>query len=129
MKKCLIALSMCAVLNSCYVQTPQYSNANNFTTNKLENIDADSYEILDNVEYSENFSRTNVLFIGVGTKKKDEEFRRELTYQNALKKHNIDGILNPSFKTKYYKVPLVVAGHTGFTTTVYGRAYRMKKNK
>ncbi|MDR6564972.1 MULTISPECIES: hypothetical protein [unclassified Arcicella] len=127
MKKCLIAIILCSGLSSCYVQTPQYSNANNFTTNKLADVSTDAYEILDNIEYSENFSRTNILFVGVGTKKKSEEFRRELTYQNALKKYNIDGILNPSFKTKYYKVPLVVAGHTGFTTTVYGRAYRMRK--
>lgn len=126
MKKYLIAVSLIFSLESCYVHAPQYSNANNFTTNKLANVPSDSYEILENVEYSENFSKTQFLVFSVGTKMKQEQFRRELTYQNALKEFNIDGILNPSFKTKYFVVPLVVGGFRGYKTTVYGRSYRMK---
>ncbi len=113
-------------MNSCYV-SEKYANANDFTKNNLANMASDSYEILDNIEFSENFSRTNVLFVGVGSKKDEERYRRELTYQKALKKYNLDGIVNPSFQTKYYKVPLIVAGHTGYTTTVFGRGYRMKR--
>lgn len=130
MKKYLIAAALIFSLESCYVKYPKRGQTDSFSKNQLQGIRQDSYTLLDNIQHTENSFRIRVLFLGFGgTKLNEEAYRREMAYSKAMQLNGIDGIVNPTFRTKYWKlpfIPFVPFGVSSYKTTVYGRGYKMR---
>lgn len=130
MKRIIVVLFSLTFLSSCYVKFPKKGQTDAFAKNQLTGIAKDNYQLLDNIEHQETSKRFRVLFFGFGgSRLKDEAYRREIAYAEALKINKVDGLVNPNFNTKYWKIPFILFppfGISSYTTTVYGRAYKMK---
>ncbi len=130
MKHTIVLIITFLACQACYVKYPKRGQTDSFSKNQMQGIAKDTYVLLDNIQYKRSSVRGRILVFGIGgSRMKEEAYRREMAYSEALQTNGIDGIVNPTFRTKYWKIPFILFppfGITSYSTTVYGRGYKMK---